>query len=356
MKKFLLEVIIKGGVILSVCVLLTTLLYSIKSDFYDLYELPEIVSRKQNFKAQSQNINTVFIGSSRIFRHIDPILFDSLTGLRSYNLGYAGLFPFRSYDYLENLNLSANPVIKNVFIELSPIALLGQNFNTDPFIYSISPDRYLTVLNFGIQGPYIKSTRFKYLSGYTLLMAYKYLGVGCSKYLNHLLYGKFDLRVNDDADNVYTKGYLSLDDDLALKGGDYENLVARRNEFLESPSKTLANYTLAYNHYKTLNFSANNDDFTDYVKVQAHNLSKQGIKVYFIINPRQVYSDLVYLKHQKRQLDAYKVFDFTDPEKYADLFLEKYSYDRVHLNEDGAELFTKILSREIVKDSIHVSY
>lgn len=351
MKKFLLDVISKGILILLVCVLLSTFLYSIKGNFYNLYELPEIVNRKQEFKTQSLGINTVFIGSSRIFRHVDPILFDSLTGLKSYNLGYAGLFPFRSYDYLENLNLSADSAIKNVFIELSPIALLGQNFNTDPFVHSINSNRYTIVVNFGINAPYPPGIRFKYLSGYSLLMAYKYLGIGSSKYLNHLLYGNFDLRVNDDADNIYTKGYLSLDDDLALQGGDYENLISRRNDFLEAPSKNLAKYTSAYDRFRKLNFKANKDYFTDFVLNQARKLSQEGLNVYFIINPRQEYGDLVYLKNQKQELVDFEIFDFTDPKKYPELFLEKYSYDRVHLNKEGAELFTKVLSKEVVKSS-----
>ena len=62
--------------------------------------LPSSVNSKlwqkkvEDFKNQPEKINTLFIGSSHVFRHVDPELFDRslpATGVSSYNLGIGGL-------------------------------------------------------------------------------------------------------------------------------------------------------------------------------------------------------------------------------------------------------------------------
>lgn len=349
MKGFLKNIIIKAFLICIICFVLGILTYSMKGEFYAYYEQDEIVERANEFKNNQDAINTVFIGSSRIFRHINPFEYDSLVeGANSYNLGYAGLFPYRSYDYLNHLALEKSKTVKKVFIELSPIALLGQNYNTDPFIYSANLAQYLEVINFCITSPHSPAIKLKYFGGYSLLLAYKYLGIGASKYINHLLYGP---SIFDNQPKVkstpYHKGYLSLDEDYASKGDNLEDLTLRKEGFDLHYAEELKQYLVAYQNYDSTKRKSNGDSFSDYILKQAKLLTSAGIEVAFIISPRQELGDLLYVQNQKMLISDFNVYDFSNPSKYPELFTKENSFDRVHLNKKGSSLFTQYLAKEV---------
>ena len=69
-------------------------------------EAPSMIAREQIVR-DDDSFNTVFVGSSIMFRQVNPDEFDAdpaLNGrLRSYNLGNPGLYPMRSISYLEHL-------------------------------------------------------------------------------------------------------------------------------------------------------------------------------------------------------------------------------------------------------------
>ena len=284
MRVFLLNLVIKSAIVLAFCFSLSSLIYRLGWDHFNSYEVPEIVERKNSFNdlIHEKEVNTVFVGSSRIFRHVNPILFDSLTGLKSYNLGYAGLFPFRSYDFIQQLELTDN--IQHIFIELAPLALLGKNFNSEPFVHSIDFERYKMAVSFAGSGAYTTAEEFKYYSGYTLLFLYKYSGVGISKYVNQEFFNLVDLRMNNDDDNMYNQGFLSLDDDLSLKGYDYNDLLQRKTDFYDRPEYWLNMYHQAFEDVESKPLTLEKDTFTAYIKGVVDDLEKRGVNVYFIIS------------------------------------------------------------------------
>ena len=347
MTGFLKNILIKTIGIGFICLILGFLTYSINGDFYASYEQAEIIERAETFHSLSGQTNTVFIGSSRIFRHVDPALFDQHTGAKSYNLGFAGMFPYRSYQYLEYLNLKENEDVKNIFIELSPIARLGENFNTDPFIYSINLDQYYEVIDFTLNSQYNSLLKAKYLGGYSLLFFYKYFGIGSAKYLNQYMWGP-SLQTSETEKTNYHNGYISLDEDYARKGDNYADLKNRNEGFLNNYEKELEAYIQAYHEVKNIEVDMSQDEFTSYVIDQAEALIKKGKNVYFIISPRQEYDDLYYLLSQKKKLEKeYAIIDFSNPADFPPLYTKEYSFDRVHLNKRGAELFTEELAEAV---------
>jgi hypothetical protein len=60
--------------------------------------------------------NTIFLGSSKIYCSIRPLLFDSITGLKSYNLGTGSQSIVESFYYLKQASEIKN--IKNVILDL----------------------------------------------------------------------------------------------------------------------------------------------------------------------------------------------------------------------------------------------
>jgi len=82
----------------------------------------EVAQRLEEVAARRGDLDMVFIGSSRVLHHFDPVLFDAeLTarGFRfhSYNLGFDGMRPPESLYFTREL-LALRPQVKWVFFEL----------------------------------------------------------------------------------------------------------------------------------------------------------------------------------------------------------------------------------------------
>lgn len=110
-----------------------------------IYEKLNTIFYKEN------NYNTLMLGSSRMFMHLDNNLFDSLTHLNSYNLGLAGATPQISYSCLKAYLLNSK-MPKTIFWE---------------FDYHIAHLNTDTIFNF--------STYFPYLGNKVLYQKFKHI-------------------------------------------------------------------------------------------------------------------------------------------------------------------------------------
>jgi hypothetical protein len=84
-RRFFIQIII----VAAIAMLLSSLYY--KSICNNLRETKKGIPGKLNqILYDSDKYDAVFVGSSRVLRNIDPILFDSITGMHSYNAGIDG--------------------------------------------------------------------------------------------------------------------------------------------------------------------------------------------------------------------------------------------------------------------------
>jgi len=91
--------------------------------------------------------------------------------------------------------------------------------------------------------------------------------------------------------------------------------------------------------------------FAQYIMDYATHLQQEGKNVYFIVGPRE----LTFVKYglaQKRILvqHGFKVFDLSDPKLYPQFYSYDYSFDLLHLNYEGAVLYTQTLAN-LLKES-----
>jgi hypothetical protein len=106
------------------------------------------ISSKMDFIKKHPEINTVFLGSSKVKAQIMPAIFDSIVndGTKSFNLGCYGLFipeQFVAMDYL----LDSTPV-KTIFFELRPAYhIFERNLHITRTIYYHTPANYFNTLN-----------------------------------------------------------------------------------------------------------------------------------------------------------------------------------------------------------------
>jgi len=96
MRKFLLEVLVFS-------VILFLVITGIKS-LVPFYWGNKLMGQKTEYLQDSNlSFDTYFIGSSKTFRQIDPLLFEQITGTPAFNLGCSAMFALETEFLLDKL-------------------------------------------------------------------------------------------------------------------------------------------------------------------------------------------------------------------------------------------------------------
>ncbi|TKK64937.1 hypothetical protein FC093_21420 [Ilyomonas limi] len=344
MKKFLTHFLVVALLIGVGCIALSAIIYTAcAGDYYDEYELYEPIVKQHNFKEDTGSYNTLFIGTSKTYRHVNPLQFDSITGTKSYNLAYAGLYPFRLYDALNHImEFKKSDSLKNVFIEIAALDLIQDNYDNDIYVYSLDFNKYQNAISTLSGGNFPPKIRAKGLFYYNRLLLYKYAGFGIIKYINNFLGMDEPADLNEPALQDYKKvtkeyrGYVSLNMQFDLLGGKDDET---RKAFLEHGAAMTKRMVANYPQHCQ---EAQSDELTEYIISVANSLKEKGIHVYFVLPPRKM-SDMNYLLNQRNVLSksGFTVFDLSDPAKYPEFYKVENSYDIAHMNAYGAFLYTK---------------
>lgn len=338
MKRF----ILKFGLIgLASLTLLNILKEFAPTQYYwgnDLYK-KKIEHLERRLANNTLNENVYFFGSSRIYRQINPLVFDSLVldkKFVSFNLGSKGTFAPQSYylyrGFLESELASHTDF---VFLELSDIYPSGnrnlggerstywQNWNDYRFILksvfnnkSYSWKNKLSIVSTNSMSFFLKLFQFKQFK--TILME--------------------DLSAPSINDKGYytSQGYRSLDEQLELAENRLDSAVLnKRKETLHNGKfdKNLDNAYEAFSesekldieHMKTIN--------------RLIEVSKtKKIHLVFLLPPFRPSENLTTLY---QNIDTNHRLEVTNPKRYPYLTKKRYFFDADHLNKNGATIFTK---------------
>lgn len=319
----------------------STIIYSVPVDrAYLHYEEASIIHKINYYQKNKDQINTLFIGTSRIYRQVAPILFDSLNHgtTVSYNAAYDNLRPYRTFDYIKYLEIDSS--CKYLFIELIPPSRIGDNYNANPALFSMDYDKYFSMWDFSLKSNYPLQFKVYYLLRYSQAFFYKYLGFGLKKYIG-LIINNYEAELEPLSYSLEeTRGFQSYQEDPSLQ--ENEIVAARRKKFLQDPDQTLK---AIIRQSKTVisKQMANRDAFIDDLLRLEKNLMVRNIEVFYIITPRRKTYDLTYIATMRAFVRGH-VIDLSSPELYPTFYQEKYSFDEEHLNEKGAKIFTKELN------------
>jgi hypothetical protein len=80
--------------------------------------VPDLAPRFRHFAENRDRFDTIFVGSSRVRHQIIPEQFDAVAGTTSFNLGYSGMWPPESFYYLRRVLALRPRSLKWVLIEL----------------------------------------------------------------------------------------------------------------------------------------------------------------------------------------------------------------------------------------------
>lgn len=141
MKKFILRCLLFSAILIAVLALL--------KNSVPYYWANELMGKKINYVLTSPDkYNAFFFGSSKTYRHINAPLFNSSTGLKSFNMGRDGMFYLETHYLIENFlnDYDTGEEIKIFQQSIIPKEIANKNLHTPRSKYYMDTKR----LNMGV--------------------------------------------------------------------------------------------------------------------------------------------------------------------------------------------------------------
>ncbi len=353
MKKFLQKIIIYSTIYFISAFAITTVVYHYLPDNYDLVEDPYLISKLNYFTAHGNEYNTVFIGSSLTMRHINPVLFDSLTttyGINSYNLGLPGMRPFRTYDLVNRLLNNKSVQLQYILLELNQLDLIQSNYNNKSIMYSMDHEKFLFSIRSTFDSNLAWIKKCFYLFQYLRAYLYKYSGFG----LFHLLH---PLPISDEVTKAnvlmqeHTEGFYAKDFELRNTTNDNikEGYLAENMELLEDTSVISKNIELQISKYGQKYLHEKQSIYLEFLGNLRSKSKKKNVEIIFVLPPRlsETATNSIYPVYKK--LDINQKIDLSDPKKFPEFYTVQNSFDINHLNSKGSNFYTSYLAQQFLR-------
>ena len=291
---------------------------------------------KMPYVESHEHINTLFIGSSRTQFHIDPLLFDSVTGkTQSFNLGYSSTRGEESMFFLEGL-LAQKDILKNIdyiFLEVRPLFYDEQLYKNLRGKYQLNRDRLLFLQSY-----------FQPINEFAtkdLSKAYveSLLGIGMLREeWIQLLFPS--MRLNKCIAFFERRGFANRQ--KAIESDQINsNLVAAGVDFTDNLDDRRV-FALKCYEADTESISASDSFYVERLNALYDDLSKEGVTLYFIPTLRFENTSLPSLFKKLHQGDLY--VETSNPSRYPDFYNPQFSGDAAHLNLEGARQYSILLA------------
>lgn len=328
--------------------LLILVLKKVFTPYYlgNVYFKPKLEYFNKNYK--TQNYNTVFFGSSRIYRHVNTEVLDSLMSsqsINSFNFATVATFSPESYFLYENfIDNQSDKKLDYAFLELQALNEIdGDNLTTTKGNYWNT----IGYLNFAIN--YVSNSDKS--QGEKLDLT--------SRYVKSHLYSYFDVKIFKhywmDTKNTVRRmgehGFYSLDDDLQETPNN-DVLKQRKTTFIADTKTLDERRNSVLDIYENSNKKVVNDYHLSYLKSLIKKSKEKGIDLIYVLPPRLTAEEYEELVPISNLLPKTNVINLSHPETYNELYTLENSYDVGHLNANGARIMTSYLAEEF-KDILH---
>ncbi len=306
-------------------------------------------AKRKHLVSNNDQYNTLFIGSSAMFRHINPTIFDSVCDdsldIKSFNFGIQAMFPLQTAFTYENLLEQDNVDLKYVFMDLFEVGNMALSINAvkkrTHYWYRLKD--YKEALK--ISSKYGTTTMIKLNAYFGYSIAY------LAKLFNAEIIEEILLKEkNRSADNFPflqndKHGFYPLDQELIDKKDESKEMEMRRNGFLEDTSAVTARIIDRRDFYR--NYNEGDLQINELHLQKLHDLialsEKNGIHLIFILHPRLFKYEYPIVMPLYEALPDENKLNLNDTEKYNQFYRAKYTFDALHLNEEGADLYSKAL-------------
>lgn len=283
---------------------------------------------------KASDVKVVFVGSSRIYRHVDPPRFDRLSGFsKSLNLGSPDsnfLAHLRVVEFL--LKQEERPEV--IVLELQRIHAVT-NENRHKFGGYYAHDTAKTQLAVGYW-----SQRGE------LRQCLEHLGAGLENFFKvggYLRWGRaaFSRYRPPTVPQSHERGFVPLERDRNEPG-----VIIRHRELQDDPEIL----TRRTNQCRAERASGSQEEdsvserwLAGQLKQLVDKCRRSGVELIWLLPPRN--PGLMLLRDELQEIRAGDCIDLGDPDRYPDLYEAQYSFDVGHLNEQGAAKFTEEVAR-----------
>lgn len=304
-----------------------------------------VYAKEVYWEKHKDDFNTIFIGTSRVYRQMDATLFDSLTNheTKSFNFGIAGAAAAEMYFYLNKLLAEDKGKLKFVVLELCDVDVIAkENLHTrdQKYWYNFSAWRFsvhaILQSNYSLEE---KATGILYNSisfGESILKFDLLKDVWKFRYSkpNELFLGENkdgfvpmeDVKVNKDFVLGQRKEFLSD-----------TNINANRREVSIETFKPNAQQKFISAHYNKLNGIVS--------KLQA-----KGIQVFVVLAPRMKEMQYKNTVPVFAKLDSRIKINLADASLHPEFYEWNLDFDAGHVNKEGS----RILTRKLAEAFLHL--
>ncbi len=298
-------------------------------------------AKYEDYGKRHEVFNAVVFGSSRLYRHVNTVLLDSLLtdyGLSTYNFATGATFAPEAYLLYENfLQRTDSGTIETAFVELQELyRFSNQNWRTTNGSYWNNEK----TLSYSIK--YIKDSNYSEKEK-------KYL---YRDYTKSYMYSFFDFLIfrnllsTDKEKEIGINGFYPLD--IAVKDGTRNNVYELRWEDFHSDTTKLASRIQSAQHaHETSSRLHLNETHLSYLNGLIEKSNQKGIHLFFVLPPRltaRKYNELVILSAHLPVDNSIQLYQYS---KHEELYQVENSFDIGHLNSKGADIFSTYLAKEV---------
>jgi hypothetical protein len=315
--------------------------------------IPVVSTKLRSFSVYKNHYNTIFIGSSRMYRHVVPDTFDRTMRsygypIQSFNFGVYGMHVPETYFLLKKILAMKPENLKWIFVELYDLQLNipKANIRTDRVIYWHTLQHTLWIYNLILASDDHMFRKLNHFRDHTQPLLYNVINLGKADSLINYIFpeAKSITHKSISSEDIVFRppgidGYLSLED-------EYDDYFQHRHD----------EYLRGLNHYiETVDTLTQKSQQTTHLKSYELNIIDQFIKIIqdskatpiFVITPLLEKQDHFIAAYQKGHIPT--LFAFNDPVAFPDLYSPKSRFDQAHLNEQGAQKFTMSLAQKFAE-------
>lgn len=312
----------------------------------------EVAGAKLEYLAgHAADYDTIFVGSSYVFREFSPAVFDRETaaaGLQthSFNLGVPGMDPPETYYVIDRLLAMQPPNLRYVVVELDYFraTVRPRNVHTRRFDYWHDSVRTAESVRGSLEFRAGWRKGVKDSGTHSAAFLRRFFNLGRGRAIAERLIGVASAgdaaALGPDGD-----GFLALDDDPG-------QLTGLRRDFFEAFEEDRYDEKLAQLKRGDV---ADDERGTgvgridlDALQRTIERIERVGARPILIIPPcLATRADLVRMLVHGVHTD---VLAFNDPDAFPELYEPRYRFDVGHLNREGAELFSAMVARRFVEN------
>lgn len=301
--------------------------------------------KEQCLEKNAAQYNTVLMGSSRVFRQINPEYFDSLNqninSTHTFNFGIDAMtIPELHYEF-ENILRIKNLHAKYILVELCDVDTFDAvNLHTLRKKYYYSTSTYFTSLKSLWQSAY---PVYRKVAG---SMAHTINWMECVLHFNslnevmpfkqnqqhsHVVCGNFfvPLQNNDTTLNFVLQGKTTNPHLELLKHTDQLNVLHRNTQEIFRTTESVGKL---------------NETYSTIAKQMIDEGKEFGVTVIFVLPPKLEETHYRNVIPVFKSLPAENRIDIGDPYNYPQFYELRYAYDLGHVNVEGARLYTQAMS------------